>query len=122
MREENERLRADKRQTLKEIVSDTLLVAMKRADAAEARIKAALALHTEWGIYDECDHTHTEEDIRAGKAVDVPEVGFTCDDARMQTVCRECHTDDGEPTEDTEHGEWPCPTVKALRGEENSDG
>jgi hypothetical protein len=110
----------------------------------EDRISAALALHSEWTAYDECghDHTsedleagrcieipevgltdecghdHTSEDLEAGRCIEIPEVGLTCEDGKLYTVCRECHTADGEPTEDTDEGEWPCPTVKALLGEE----
>ena len=49
------------------------------------------ALHAPWRVYDECDHEHTDEDILAGKAYNIPEIGYTCD--LMYVICRECCTD-----------------------------
>ena len=91
-------------------------VASEEYTKLEARIEAALALHQEFGIYDECGHDHTEEDVRTGKAIDVPEVGITCEDGLVQKVCRHCHLWNDEPYERTEDGECPCPTVEALTG------
>ena len=104
---------------IKRLHADVLYEQERNANNVHAyqdRIDAALALHSEWGIYDECGHDHTEEDVRTGKAIDV-DVGFTCEEGKVQSVCRECDTDDGDATEATEDGEWPCPTVKALKGE-----
>jgi hypothetical protein len=74
-------------------------------------------LHTEWKCYDECGHQHTDEDVLAGRAFDIDNVGVTCEDGHLYSVCRECHTTDGEPREDTEDGEWPCPTIRAIEKE-----
>ena len=35
------------------------------------------ALHSPFRIYDECDHRHPDEDVAAGRAVDIPEIGYT---------------------------------------------
>ena len=96
-------------------------VASEEYTKLEARIEAALALHQEFGIYDECGHDHTEEDVRTGKAIDVPEVGITCEDGLVQKVCRHCHLWNDEPYERTEDGECPCPTVEALTGGETRE-
>ena len=68
-------------------------------------------LHVPFGIYDECGHKHHESELGV---VEIDEIGLTCDDGKLQTVCRECDTDDGDVREDTEYGVWPCRTLKAL--------
>lgn len=72
------------------------------AEQREADLRAGVeALHSPFGIYDECDHEHTEDDVAAGAAKDIPEVGRTCN--LLYIACRECCTDfDGRdywPTE-----------------------
>lgn len=62
------------------------------------RVEAVLALHTEFKVYDAEDEDQ-----------------FT-PDTYLYSVCRECHTDDGEVREDTDEYEWPCPTVRLLDG------
>lgn len=69
-------------------------------------------LHTAHGIYDECGHKHVEDDP---EAIRVWDVGLTCEAGLTQTVCRFCDTDDGEATEDTEYGEWPCTVARLIR-------
>ena len=74
-------------------------------------------LHSPFKIYDECDCDKDDPDYHddGREVVYVEDVGFhTC--AKPQVVCRECHTDDGMVTEDTEYwyGNYPCATLKAL--------
>lgn len=52
------------------------------------------ALHRPFGIYDECDHEHTDEDLAAGRCLEVDEVGLTCDDGLLYQICEECCTVD----------------------------
>jgi hypothetical protein len=97
------------------------LVSMARSSGLfilAARVEKVIALHTEWRIYDECGHSHTDEEVARGEAHDIPEVGITCEEGYLYSVCRLCHTDDGEAREDTDEGSWPCPTVRLLDGED----
>lgn len=76
------------------------------------RIEDLRNAHSKYGIYMECDCN--EGDHEDGKAVVyIEDVGDTCADPH-QFVCRQCHTDDGECHENSEYGEWPCDTTKAL--------
>lgn len=70
-------------------------------------------LHYPFKIYDECEHQHEAANELLG-IVEIDEIGLTCDAGLLYTVCRECDTDDGEVNENTEYGEWPCATLKAL--------
>jgi len=103
-----------------------------RAEVAEAQVKRVRVLHRPWKVLDECDHEHTDEDVRAGRAVDTG-WALSCDEALMYVACAECCTKDGEQTEDCatyhnhtnrsgrpEDGPW-CPTIAAL-GEPGSEG
>ena len=110
--EENKRLRESYDPLMRErnYISESLL-------DARARIDAALALHHEQRVYDECDCPggHAEED--AG-AIYIEDDGYiTCEKGYRYSICFDCHTDDGACTEDspTEQA-WPCRNVKALRG------
>lgn len=79
------------------------------------RVEKVLALHSSYGIYDECGHDH---DAEGPGVFDVAEVGLTCDDGLLYEVCRVCHLGhDGEPDEYTGDEHWPCPTVRLLNGE-----
>lgn len=77
-------------------------------------------LHTPFGIYDECDHGHSEEDLERGDCMEIMEVGLTCDEGLMYRICISCCTDDGGQTEGCvdghDHGkdEPICPTIAAL--------
>ena len=75
-----------------------------------ARVEAVLVLHAEHRIYDECGQHHAEGDDDAVDCGDYT----SCETAYQYSVCH--HTTDGEPREDTEDGEWPCPTVRLLNG------
>lgn len=86
-----------------------------RSEVLEAAISRVRALHVKWGIFEECDHENDDRpDVHEGREPTyAPGIGWTCMEP-MQYVCRECHTDDGEATEDTIDGVWPCATIKAL--------
>jgi hypothetical protein len=58
-----------------------------RDDEWRAKIKA---LHSLWRVYDECDHEHTDEDVAAGVAQDIQEVGYTCNQTAV--ICSLCCT------------------------------
>lgn len=64
------------------------------------RVERVLALHQPFKVYNTDDESEW------------------CDETLLYVVCRECHTDDGVCLEDTENYGWPCPTVRALEGEE----
>lgn len=90
-------------------------------DLSRARIVQRLrALHSEYGIYDKCSHTHLETD--AG-TVYIDGVGLTCDDGLLAVICQHCCTrlETGQ-TEDcaTDHKHLPgyalCPTMAIVEG------
>ena len=87
-------------------------------DLAE-RVEKVLALHVPYGVYDECEHDHTDAEVLAGMAIDVDDVGRTCEAGKLYELCAECHLVNDEVTEDC--GDinwiWPCKTVRALDGE-----
>lgn len=94
---------------------------LEEADAAGFLMSNALgrvkALHRPWGIYDECGHDHgpaDDEDTPPPGLHDIPDVGRVCDAGLLYTICYECDTDEGECREDSEAGEYPCATIKAL--------
>lgn len=64
-----------------------------------ARVEAVRALHSEFKVYD------------ADDPADYSEKTY------LYTCCRHCHTNDGETTEWSDEGEWPCTTVRLLNGE-----
>jgi hypothetical protein len=108
-----------------ESIVDARVAAAVVAERERLREKIA-ELHAPFNIYDECDHEHTDEDVREGKALDIHEVGYTC--ALSYVSCRECCTDyDGLhywPTEECadhhEHTLNPddrCATVALLAAE-----
>lgn len=104
--------------TIREILTDFDITDPKHELLAE-RVEAVLKLHVPFGIYDECGHEHTDADVIAGTAVDVPEVGVTCEEGKLYDVCRECHLVNDEPTEDcADCKPWPCATIRALEGEQ----
>ena len=96
-----------------------------------AALDAVLRLHRPHRIYDECEHEHTEDEVRAGTAVDAGEF-FACEESFERVVCRHCCAADGYgQTEDcaTDHAAdecWPCPTAqaitRALTGEDRDHG
>lgn len=82
-----------------------------KLEGQEKKIAAVKALHRSIGIYDECGHDHAEGQPGV---IDADEVGLVCADGLLYTICYECDTDDGEMREDSEGGEYPCATLKAL--------
>ncbi|MFI6302151.1 hypothetical protein ACIBCH_09790 [Amycolatopsis thailandensis] len=87
-------------------------------DQLQARIDKALTLHVEFKIYDDCGHKHTAEDVDAGRAINVADVGYTCADGYEYSICRHCCTRDSgfQSEECAGHVRpcWPCPTRNAL--------
>ena len=72
-------------------------------------------LHSPYKMYEECNHASSAPSStfhEGSEPVYVEAIGYTCADP--QTVCYECDTDGGEPNENTEYGEYPCATLKAL--------
>ena len=111
-----------------EVVSDGLMWSSEmvaRIVAAErARWVAEVeALHKPYAICDDCDHDHTDEDVREGRAFDTG-YSYTCTDAMLYIACRSCcvgDPDDPEQTEDCvtyhEHSRDPadrCPTAALV--------
>ena len=78
---------------------------------AGSALRAVVELHQPFGIYDECGHQHDEGEPGV---IEVDAVGLTCEEGRIQTVCRGCDTEDGEVDEDTSDGDWPCPTLRVI--------
>ena len=77
-----------------------------------AALAAVKALHSPFEIYDECPHDdHKESDPGV---LDIDDVGLTCAEGLIQTVCRECDTHDGEVHEDSSEGIYPCRTLQAI--------
>lgn len=92
----------------------------ENSENAEEALRAVVGLHAEFRIFDECGHEHGEEDVKAGSAFNVSEVGYICEGGYRYSICRECCRDGDYQTEDcaTYHrhtAEGPqCPTVKAI--------
>ena len=93
------------------------------ADQLRAKLAAVEEIHAPYGLYDECGHGNddgplvpidTREAHGGNEPIEVEEIGWTCEDGKLQTVCRECHTVDGEADEYTSDGSYPCATLKAL--------
>lgn len=80
---------------------------------ALAALRGEVERHSRFGIYDECGHTHGEDDadMIVVECLDKP---YTCEEGLVQAVCHECHTDDGEVRENTDEGEWPCAFIGRL--------
>lgn len=88
------------------------------------RIERVLALHREWGIYDECDCT--DEQKGDGQHIEIEDIGLTCN--KVAVGCSHCCAEGGYMTQhcadlhvhdlDPSHR---CPTVEALTGGESDD-
>lgn len=82
-------------------------------------LRAVLDKHSALRIYDECGHRHTRDDVTAGVAKHVENVGFVCEDGFEYTVCRECCTG-GSGYQSVECADdhllpcHPCATVQAI--------
>jgi hypothetical protein len=79
----------------------------------ERRLAAVLAIHSSYGVYDECGHDHQEGDPGT---IEVEDVGIVCEAGHLYDVCRACHTVDGVTTEDADERSWPCDTRRAAEG------
>jgi hypothetical protein len=92
----------------------------ENSENAEEALRAVADLHAEVRIFDECEHEHTEDDVKAGRAFNVSEVGYVCQDGYRYSICRECCRDGDYQTEGCatyhEHtADGPqCPTVHAI--------
>lgn len=93
------------------------LVSAEDVPALIGAVRAVLELHAPLRIYDDCGHRHTAEDVEAGRAKNISEVGYVCEDGFEYEICHECCTDGEYQTEDCALHERPCvpcPTVAAL--------
>lgn len=83
-------------------------------------IHAVIQLHHPWQLYDECGHTHTPDEVDTSQAIEIAEVGRTCQAGYLHTICRHCCAADGVgQTEDCaahhdHRGPGWCPTTAAL--------
>jgi hypothetical protein len=98
--------------TVREMPSGDLRLAL-------AAVDAVLELHSEWRIYEECDHPR------------ILDSDYGCPDCYCYSICRSCCAGDGSgQTEqcasdhDVMHC-WPCPTYlaicAALLGQDRTD-
>ena len=67
--------------------------------AAEAWVKKIEALHAPFYVCDDCDHDHTDADVREGRAFDTG-YSYTCKDALLYIACQSCCVTDDEQTEE----------------------
>lgn len=93
-------------------------------------VRAVLDLHQPFGIYDDCGHEHTTQEVIEGDAIDTG-LFYACPNSLMYRICTECCTVGMEQTENcaSEHDHGPgkpfCRThdaiAKALLGEGGTD-
>lgn len=69
--------------------------AIKRSEDAEAALDRVRELHRPFRIYDECGHQHALNDDGnpPDGVVEIEEVGLTCADGLMYSICWTCCTD-----------------------------
>ena len=91
-----------------------LLDAAAERTALRAKVAAALAIHCEWRIYDECGHQHAEGEPGV---TEVEGMGLTCEAGYLYSVCYACETDEGVCREDSDEHPYPCATRRALTGQ-----
>ncbi|MBX6386837.1 MAG: hypothetical protein IRZ07_28315 [Microbispora sp.] len=90
---------------------------IRRAEQAEAAIARVRDLHYEYKIYADCGHdAHHDDDARV---VETDDGRYVCADGYQYSVCHECCTASGEPTEHCaethDHTDgWQCATILAL--------
>lgn len=112
--------RAERERAAAEV--EAILTARLAARDAEWRAKVE-ALHRPYWVCDDCDHEHTDADVREGRAFDTG-YSYTCRDAALYIACVTCCSsgqDDPEQSEDCvtyhEHTLDPaqrCATVRLL--------
>lgn len=96
----------------------------------KARAEKVLALHQEFKIYDECghDHRYLENGGLPEGVHEIDEVGLTCQDGYMYSICSNCCTGGSQEWQtevcadqhkhDGKSQCWPCPTRVALTATE----
>lgn len=101
---------------------------VRELNALNARITAVREIHSPWGVYTECGHEHTEDELAdpANPVQEIDLVGRVCAEGLMYRVCRSCCVEpgwaEGFQTETCtfkhEHTvDGPiCPTTAALDG------
>lgn len=55
-------------------------------------VRAGLAEHQAFGIYDECGHDHEDSEPGSGDLIRVDEVGLVCADGFQYRICKACCT------------------------------
>jgi hypothetical protein len=93
-------------------------------DLSRARLIQALrALHSEYGVYEKCDHGHTADDPLA---LDIENVGLTCADGLLDVVCTACctrpfygQTEDCADGHKHLPGSAICPTMAIVDGRDS---
>jgi hypothetical protein len=98
------------------------------AAAERERWTAALShVHAEFGIYDECDHNHTDEEVAQGLAVDTDDFR-SCKEAELCAICAACCTEAECQTEtcanyhDHRPGKPICPTAALIASLRTTEG
>lgn len=85
--------------------------------ACGVAVVAVLDLHSPRRIYEPCGHNHADSDPGTVEVQD-GDVGITCEDGYLYTICRDCCTGNGYQTEqcaaDHDGDCYPCATVKAI--------
>ena len=96
----------------------------------KARAEKVLALHQEFKIYDECghDHRYLENGGLPEGVHEIDEVGLTCSDGYMYSICSNCCTGGSQEWQtevcadqhkhDGKSQCWPCPTRAALTADQ----
>lgn len=86
----------------------------------EEAVRAVLALHEPFRIYEPCGHDHNDPDDTTD-ALDIDDVGLVCIDGYQYPVCTECCTRNSYQTEEcaTYHSHSKghrahCTTAKVL--------
>ena len=109
---------------------DRYIAERDRARSVAAALEQELALkdeaieqlraqHRPFGIYEECSHCHTDEDVAVGVAKQIAEVGLVCADGLMYRVCYECCTGGSgyqseECVDHHDHSAGTCNTARVL--------
>lgn len=89
------------------------------ANNAEAILARIREIHAPRGIFDQCDHEHTIDDVDNETVFDIDEIGLTC--KKMYDVCCSCCGTKWFPQDETcvtehNHGQRIpiCPTIAAF--------
>lgn len=91
---------------------------MDAVQKSVAALEAVVALHKPITLYEECGHTHEDNEPNV---MDVPDVGFVCQDGKLYDVCNECCTDGDSQNEtcagDHDHGKDKpiCKTIAVIK-------